>query len=312
MNYRYLLILIILMSTGLEPAFAQDTRYRVEVVVLRLLEQDEPPLEREELTDYSAAIDFLTPAPEDEQLAEESQNEQLQATEIADVPVVADPADEPAGEDIPDESPEPDPNRLLNITEMSSIMQEAWRRLRLSGPFRPEQYLSWEQGSEPPFPTLRLHDLETVKVDDPWADYRQPPMTTDVPAASGGETVTVFADAAGLSALNAAEQVEGPQLPDPVYYYRLDGTVNLTRSRFLHLSLDLQLRQPVQSQPPAGIAPASDDLALPPDPPSSFLVYELKQNRQVRTGRMEYFDGPVLGVLAYITEVVEEAGDELD
>jgi hypothetical protein len=51
-------------------------------------------------------------------------------------------------------------------------MQEAWRRLRLSAPFRPQQYLSWEQGNQEPFPALRIHDLEVVLVKDPKARER--------------------------------------------------------------------------------------------------------------------------------------------
>jgi len=316
MYYRYLLILFILLLSVLEPAFAQDTRYRVEIVVLRLLEQNEPPLERIELRDYSSAIDFLTPAPEEEQDDAETGNEESPANSIPDETAGIDTTGEPSLEMAPGEPTEPDPNRLENITEMSSVMQEAWRRLRLSGPYRPEQYLSWEQGSETPFPTLRIHDLETVKIDDPWADYRQPPEPKDGAPAPGKETTAVFGDAAGLNALNASGQagsvqIEGPQLPDPVYYYRLDGTANLTRSRFLHLSLDLELRQPIKN--PAATGEPGDITSVSiPDQPSSFQVYELKQARQVRTGRMEYFDGPVLGVLAYITEVIQQAEDELD
>jgi len=44
-------------------------------------------------------------------------------------------------------------------------------------------------------------------------------------------------------------------------------------------------------------------LEMEPPPPSSFQVHSLKQSRQVKSGRMEYFDGPVLGVLAFITPV---------
>jgi len=310
------MILFILLLGVLEPAFAQDTRYRVEIVVLRLLEQSEPPLERGELTDYSSAVDFLTPAPEEEQDDKEPGGQDTEAGSIPDGTAEIDTAGEASGEMAAGEPAEPDPNRLVNITEMSSVMQEAWRRLRLSGPYRPEQYLSWEQGSQPPFPTLRIHDLETVKIDDPWADYRQPSEPEDENPASSEGTTAVFGDAAGLNALNVSEQltsfqIEGPQLPDPVYYYRLDGTANLMRSRFLHLSLDLQLRQPIQNPAAAG-EPGDFTSVSIQDQPSLFQVYEIKQARQVRTGRMEYFDGPVLGVLAYITEVIEQAENELD
>jgi hypothetical protein len=34
-------------------------------------------------------------------------------------------------------------------------------------------------------------------------------------------------------------------------------------------------------------------------------VHRLEQSRPVRSGRMEYFDGPVLGVLAWITDITD-------
>lgn len=301
------------MVMGVAPALAQETRYRVELLVLTQLEQNEQPLERQDLPDYSAAVDFLTPAVEEDEVESMPGFEEEPVAEVAAETGGALPAEDSDGATAVVEKADIDPNRLENITEMSSIMQEAWRRLRLSGPFRPEQYLSWVQGSQEPFPTLRLHDLQVVMIDDPWAEVR---ATTAVQAdepVTAGEKITVFADAAGLDALseenlaNAAE-MEGPRLPDPVYYYRLDGTASLKRSRFLHLDLDLQFREAVRdpSQPGGGSADRM------PVHPSSFLVHELKQRRQVRTGRMEYFDGPVFGVLAYITEVAEESGDSLE
>jgi hypothetical protein len=39
-------------------------------------------------------------------------------------------------------------------------------------------------------------------------------------------------------------------------------------------------------------------------------VYRLEQTRPVRTGRMEYFDGPVLGVLAWITDISDSITPE--
>jgi hypothetical protein len=44
--------------------------------------------------------------------------------------------------------------------------------------------------------------------------------------------------------------------------------------------------------------------------PTSFLVHRLEQSRVVRTGRMEYFDGPVLGVLAWVTDISESVAEE--
>jgi hypothetical protein len=276
-----------MLASGTGPALAQETRYRVEVLVLTLLEQNEEPRERTELPDYSLATDFLTPV--------EEETERVPETDAGE-------AEDPATADVTTEiteevEPPADPNRVVHVTEMSSTMQEAWRRLRLSGPYRPEQYLSWEQGNQEPFPTLRLHDLEPVWVDDPWIEFRTKPVGT-----------TVFTDTDGPVETDGAAEIEGPQLPEPVYYYRLDGVVSLRRSRFLHLDLDLQLREPVWEQD-TPVRPGDENADTRPAPPSSFRVHELRQSRQVRSGRLEYFDGPVLGVLAMIT-VIEGESEE--
>jgi hypothetical protein len=113
-------------------------------------------------------------------------------------------------------------------------------------------------------------------------------------------------------------------LPAPRHFYALDGTVSLVRSRFLHLHVDLQQReavydpapqQPVllprgmRTMPAATPGPDTEDPAAQPVP-SAFLVFDMEQNRQVKTGQVEYFDGPVLSVLAYITAIEPEPGDD--
>ena len=284
MRYLNYLILFIICSLSAPPVLAQDTRYRVELLVLTHLHHDEQPRELKHLEDYSPATDFLTP-PEPEEEGEEEEEESVAAAELPEV--------DEAGTLLEEQ----DLNALIHIEEMSDVMREAWRRLRLSGPFRPEQYLSWEQGSEAPFPALRVHDLEVVMVDDPFAEQRAELLEQ--------EQTTVFADNAGLDALDGIEE---PGLPEPTVFYRLDGAVTLKRTRFLHLDLDLQLREALwdeESLPRIeALAPENEQPR-----PSAFLVQALQQSRQVKTGRMEYFDGPVLGVLAFVTSIQVESGE---
>ncbi|NGP52801.1 CsiV family protein [Thioalkalivibrio sp. XN8] len=59
----------------------------------------------------------------------------------------------------------------------------------------------------------------------------------------------------------------------------LDGTVSLTRGRFLHLGLDLQWQ------------------------PGPSLEAEMTQRRRIRSGEEHYFDHPRLGVLALVQPV---------
>lgn len=287
MRYEFFLSLFIL--TGfLAPAVeAQDTRYRVELLVLTHLRHGQEPEETVRIEDYSAALDFLTPPEEAEQ------------------PVPEPPVPEPPEmtvEAIDETESEAEPDPVIHVEEMGEAMQEAWRRLRTSAPFRPEQYLSWEQGDQEPFPVLRVHDLDTVMTEDPWAEAR---AELEEQGQTDSQT-QVFADAAGL---NALENEPEPELPDPIMYYRLDGTANLTRRRFLHLDLDLQLREAVWEEQERPLVTSLETGEIETPAPSSFLVHSLKQSRQVKTGRMEYFDGPVLGVLAFITSIKMENED---
>jgi hypothetical protein len=267
---KFFLILFIAYA---HSAVAQDERYRVEILVLTHLDHDAEPREYRNLDDYSQSIDYLTP-PEEQ--AAESEDE----------------ADPPPEDEVLPPAEEEEQPRVMPVEEMSELMKENWRRLRLSGPFRPQQFLAWEQAADEPFPALRLHNLEVLLVEDPYADER----------ALLAEQALQAAESGSADAMDPDESEEEPGLPDPTVYYQLDGTVTLRRSRFLHLDLRLDWREPV-------FAEVSD---VPPEPlgepdvplrPESFLVHRLEQSRLVKTGQIEYFDHPVLGVLAFITRL---------
>jgi hypothetical protein len=279
MLYKTLLTLFLIYFTASVAVGAENSRYRVEVLVLTHIDQQQEAREVRHLKDYSTALDFLQP-PEDpeedpsEQAPRESPAEPPEATLDGESAIPAD-----AWEEVP--LTEEDPwNVVTHVEEMGPEMQEAWRRLRLSGPFRPLQYLAWEQGSNPPFPLLRVHDLVTVLVDDPWIEQRM--LLLDE-----GDGSTVFGD--------------------PVAYYQLDGTVSLTRSRFLHVAVDIEWREPVFDEPrPTSVMPMPagvETLTTTEPVPAAFLVHHLEQSRPVRSGRMEYFDGPVLGVLVWLSDI---------
>jgi hypothetical protein len=313
MFYRILLISIIISLLPFRAVHAQDSRYRVEVLVLTQLGHDQQPQEVRKLEDLSDALDFLTP-PSESAEDEEPITENGPATENAPV-VAAAPAElqqdallGPGGEELAsaEGAPEEDPlDLVVHVEEMGPEMQEAWRRLRLSAPFRPLQYLAWEQGSREPFPVLRIHDLEAVLVEDPWAEQR---LELENPEGS-----LVFGDTvAATTGADSLQSEAADPLPDPIAYYRLDGTVSLVRRRFLHLAMAIEWREPVFDEALAPLfidAPAQPPAAMDADaprtapPPSAFLVHRLEQSRPVRSGRMEYFDGPVLGVLAWITDI---------
>lgn len=315
---KYITLLIFIIVLAYSPwAQAAGERYRVEVLVLQHLEHSEQAKEVKRIGDYSSALDFLTPAIEEDSVPGEAcdptQGETGSMDEM-DAMAAPLPGAGPESEQLPEEDgmaaeeteEEIDPNAVVHVQEMGAEMQEAWRRLRLSGPFRPLQYLSWEQGSEEPFPVLRLHDLDVVLLDDPYSDLRA--AADEFDETYGDE---LPADDTDPGQDTACEEPEVDPLPEPTLYYALDGTVSLVRTRFLHLNLDLQLREALFEPEPGDYnpqvqapAPGSDEQPGTETPqPTAFLMHDLVQKRQVRSARMEYFDGPVIGVLAWITSI---------
>jgi hypothetical protein len=168
---------------------------------------------------------------------------------------------------------------------MSDMMEDAWRRLRLGAAYRPLLFVVWEQSRIDFHPPVRVHGEDVIarRLLFPggmaWVDLRSEDM---------------FA-------------------PYRAPYFRLDGTVQMRRSRFLHLDLDLEYRDalvPAGTPLPASAAEAemlaatSAPVAEPPPGPA--LVHALHQTRQVRTGELQYFDTPYLGVLARVTATAGE------
>ena len=303
MTYRIFLVILLIFFTA--PGMAGEKRYRVEILVLSLLQHEAVPSDAESLRDFSSSLDLLTV----------EEGEVTHDDELF-------PNDDllPDDELFPDEDQPEEPwADVIVVESMSDVMLEAWRRLRLSALFRPEQYLSWEQSADEPFPSLRIHDLEVLLIDDPYADLRE----TDAIEAEEEDKTVVFTDRGNKlpgDAIEpaAGESAEDPELPEPTLFYRIDGTVMLRRLRFLHLDLDLELRQAVfdeQLLTPASSVNGESESGEPALPlPTSFLIHKLKQSRQVKSQRMEYFDSPVLGVLAWITsfELEDELEDEAE
>jgi len=286
MLYKLFLSIFLLLLSSLDCAFAEDARYRVEVLVLTHLDHHQEPREVRHLDDYSSALDFLEPQEDPEQADANDASEAREEEQSIDTATLAPIEEDPW-------------SVVTHVEEMGPEMQEAWRRLRLSGPFRPLQYLSWEQGSNPPFPQLRVHDLVAVLIEDPWAEERL--LQSDL---SGTRE---FADTIDAPPRENAAGDEGPEdLPDPITYYQLDGTVSLSRQRFLHLAIAMEWREPVFDETSGvtpSVLPANAGDVSPQPVPTSFLVQRIEQSRPVRTGRMEYFDGPVLGVLAWVSDI---------
>lgn len=164
-----------------------------------------------------------------------------------------------------------------------------WRRLdRLSG-YEPLTRVAYIQSRIDYHPPVRLHNAEVIAEE------------LHFPGA------VIYID---LSR-------DGMMAPFLAPLYRLDGFVQLRRSRFLHIDLDLEYRVDdpawLAAFPPVDFederfveASVQRDLfgrsqAEAASPPEPFRVYRLRQSRQVRTDNVHYFDSPTLGALVRVT-----------
>jgi len=172
------------------------------------------------------------------------------------------------------------PEDPVALSVMSDMMQSVWRRLGASAEYEPLHFLAWEQSRIDYHPPIRVHDDEIIA-----RRLRFP----------GG---LAFVD------LRTEDMFSAYVAP----YFRLDGTVQMRRTRFLHLDLDLEYRVeliPVAAPLPLSAAAARERAGLDDRQAESPLlparVHSLRQSRQIRTGALQYFDTPYLGVLARVT-----------
>jgi len=171
------------------------------------------------------------------------------------------------------------PDDLRLVSEKSNEMDNAWRRLRSSQDYRPLAYAAWQQNRVDYYPPLRIHDQQVMSTE------LRPP------------TPILLADLTATDPLAAYRST----------FYHLDGSLQLRRSRFLHLFLDLELREEKSHRViDAGGGSGGNVLintGSATDSPHVYGVHGLKQNRQISTSQMQYFDSPYFGVLVYVTAI---------
>ena len=270
---RYSPLLLLLLSTAV---LAESKAYRVEVIVFRNLLATDEPAEVSELRSFSKFPD-LRDAGNLEGI--------VNPEDIADVtapPQASKPSVNPDGESLDDPFlPLRDdlPDDLGVVNEKSNRMDTAWRRLRSSQNYRPLVYAAWDQNRVDYYPPIRIHNEQVI-------DTRLTPPTP-----------IMVADLTKTDPL-AAYRSE---------FFQIDGSLQLRRSRFLHLSLDLEIRETATENTFMPGPTGDNDIRLDgintPDTAIAFRVHTLKQNRQISTGQIQYFDTPYFGALVYISSI---------
>jgi hypothetical protein len=99
---------------------------------------------------------------------------------------------------------------------------------------------------------------------------------------------------------------------------RLNGTVSLYLSRFLHLVVDLALEQKAPQRMTAteervryyGDNQSRAAFSFDPEFVTPSTFYRIQEDRIVRNGELRYYDHPKFGVIAKITRVEEEGPEE--
>ncbi len=326
MLYRLFILLFLTLMPALlmaQQAVSQpqaERHYRVELIVVRHLAGTSDSAPQDELRDLSEVLDLYAPVDED---ASDAASKSAVVDKGAEADLITEGSAEVLPEDIPEEVPE-EP-LAVRIDDMSDTMREAWRRLRLSSGFRPELFRAWEQSGDSPFPQLRIHDDEVLFEIVP-AELPPAAQVDEYGAlVFSDETVHLQQDEDQTDSLGTGDL---PVPPPRQLYYRIDGTAALARTRFLHLDLDIELREPLFEQEPDSPVVGkeegyteggsgkmlADTKVGPAAAASSFRLHHIAQRRQVKSEQMEYFDGPVIGVLAFVTgfDVVPEDTDAVE
>jgi hypothetical protein len=314
---RIISIAVLLSTNSL--AWAQDEEvipvYQLEVIVFQHLYSDEAAEDVHQVSDYRSVTRPL-PIPEDPEPESgltgntgefANTGAQDDASGSAVMPGTILPGffdDNEFATEPPPQDPLEDP--IYETTGLSAAMQTAWNRLQRSPAHEPLHYAGWQQHAFPPEmqKPIRLHDevaLVEPAADQESADFTDESFNEEQDAAvepdvagafvSGDESLPTEPLEGDGPELVEAEEIDAAEFTN----YRLDGQLSLVQRKFLHLDIDIEWREAILLSAP------DPDEEIEPGP--AYRLHTVLQRRQILTDRLEYFDTPVLGIIALITEI---------
>lgn len=133
-------------------------------------------------------------------------------------------------------------------------------------------------------PVRPISDTAQPPENIPGESYMQPALATLL---QKDGHYRVLAHARWLQSLDAKAIAKPVRIAsrNPANPGELDGTIRFFMSRFLHLSVNLQFRDPASADPTAP------------------TVYRISEQRRIKTLELNYFDHPRFGVLARVVPV---------
>ena len=192
---------------------------------------------------------------------------------------------------------QPLPYETLDEDEMQ--LTTLVKRMASSQDYRPLLHIAWRQ------PATNSGDSPPVRISTlPPATEAETADSALVATSKDGPSEAATMESAAAEGVQADASEAATIRPEAT----LEGTIDLSRNRYLHLDVDLLYR------PPAAPQSAGLFSIFKADQPR-ITGYRMRQHRRVRSKQLDYFDHPRFGLLTVVTPVdlaTPEPSDDQD
>lgn len=175
-------------------------------------------------------------------------------------------------------------------------------QLARSSKFRPLLHLAWRQPGldKAHAPRLRIHNGKRLATD----------FDQQAPVSASTATSAVNTSANGQAISSPARP------PSPIYdIEELDGSIQITRGRYLHIDTDLQFYRRLPTsygvQLPTSTRLDESDSDIKGRSSTRLYRFDLKQTRRMRRDEIHYLDHPLFGMIITIHRApIPEVSDD--
>lgn len=274
---RLSLILLLGLSTNVFAAVAETVEeqwYEIEIIIFENLDQagisSESWPNNPGLPNYNDAIELMPPQTTTPENSEAINLDNVFSTDSAMPDESAGPA---VTEELPAAEPAlPEPFQMLPNDELNLTAQEI--KLSSSEHHYPLLHVAWRQ------PVLSQEEAKAVHIYSNMEQAQTDDMQSSLEALAIPPHNEFFT-------YQASPDEESPMNV-------IDGTIKITRGRYLHLEADILYRvQPEDNNQFNIFGFKKHDEEL--------TVFRMQESRRLRSGELHYFDHPLFGMLVMIT-----------